>query len=379
VEASKKHKIINRLISISLISQVLISRPAWESSLREFPTAPVFKGLNWGVLGSLMFVGLLTLLIALVIKPLNRVLIVSVVVLLFLLVLEDQSRLQPWVFLYGLILMATVFYRGEDLSKKVLATVLMILGATYFWGGVQKINPFFGIEMFPWLSEFAASSDFFGQHPQIAYISTGLETLAGLALFFRQSRKLAALTLLGLHAFILISLGPFGHNWNHVIWPWNICFASFLLLLIWFQDKEKEPLPSLMRSRYFLFCFVLVGCMPALSIFDKWDHFLSGGFYSATAPEAIFYYHENEQSRMASSSTDFQYFNKGENEEFVLIDQWALDHLGLPLYPEIRVQKQVGKHWCDCMAQPEYAGLRINRKNRFTGESETIEIPCAEL
>ena len=46
---------------------------------------------------------------------------------------------------------------------------------------------------------------------------------------------------------------------------------------------------------------------------------------------------------------------------------------------EIRVKVKVGKQLCDCVTQPEHAGLRINYKHRFTGKSETLEIPCDEL
>jgi len=255
----------------------------------------------------------------------------------------------------------------------------LILSVTYFWSGVQKTNSFFGTEMFPWLAEFMGQSSYLRDHPQFGYAVGIIEALAGLGLLFRRSRKPAAISILLMHLFILIALGPLGHNWNHVVWPWNICFAWILILLVWFVDKKDDPLNLFKMSRYTLFCVVLTGVIPLLGLFERWDHFLSGGYYSCVVPESIFYYHESDRSQIPASSQLFMFHNKGTHEEFVLLDQWGLDHLGVPLYPEIRVKVKVGKQLCDCVTQPEHAGLRINYKHRFTGKSETLEIPCDEL
>jgi uncharacterized membrane protein YphA (DoxX/SURF4 family) len=379
LENSPKLKFINRLIGISLISQVLISRTLWGSSIREIPLAPVINGLDWGMLSPLLFLCLLGALIFLVVKPMNKTAILTVLAFFFLLVLEDQSRLQPWLYIYSMMLLCSVFFRGENAIRMSFQTILMILAVTYFWSGVQKSNYFFGMEMFPWLAEFTGQTSFLREHPQFGFTVGIVEALAGLSLLFKRTRKPAAVTILVMHLFILISLGPFGHDWNHVVWPWNICYAWILILLVWRIDNKEDRLNPFSRSRYSIFCFVLVGVLPVLGLFERWDHFLSSGYYSCVVPDSIFYYHEDDRPQMPASSEAFQFHNIGTQEEFVLLDQWGLDHLGVPLYPEIRVKKQVGKQMCDCVTRPEDAGIRINYKNRFTGKSVTLEIPCAEL
>ncbi|MEX1001804.1 MAG: DoxX family protein [Crocinitomicaceae bacterium] len=295
-----------------------------------------------------------------------------------MLVLEDQNRLQPWVFLNSLILLCSVIYSDQK-ERYAITTILLILSASYFWGGLQKANFFFGTEMFPWLAEFTGQQAFLREHPIVGVLVAGIEALAGLGLMFGFSRKIAAIILLLMHVFILTALGPFGHNWNHVVWPWNICFALLLFVL---SNKKDIKLweRTLFRKKYYIFFFVAVAALPSLGVLGKWDHFLSGGYYSAVIPEAIFYYHEKDRSNLPESSTDFQYFTKGTREEFVLIDQWALNHLGVPSYPEIRVKKQIGKKLCSCLDYPKKAGLRIHYKYRFTqGRFETLEFPCSSL
>ncbi|MFT5860952.1 MAG: hypothetical protein ACI865_003068 [Flavobacteriaceae bacterium] len=379
LENSPKLKFINRLIGVSLISQLLISWPLWENAIRELPMAPVIDGLDFGVFNPVLIFSLLGALVILILKPMSTGVIITTLSLFFLLVLEDQSRLQPWLYLYSIMLLCTVFFRGKNAAHLSFQTIFLILAVTYFWSGVQKTNYFFGTEMFPWLADFTGQEDFLRAHPQFGYAVGITEALAGLALLFKPSRKAGAVVVLVMHLFILGALGPFGHDWNHVVWPWNICFGWILILLVWRIDKDANRLSPFTRARYSLFCFVLVGILPVLGIFDRWDHFLSGGYYSCAVPDSIFYYHENDRSQMPESTAAFQFHNMGTQEEFVLLDQWGLDQLGAPLYPEIRVKKQVAKQMCDCVTMPESAGVRINSKNRFTGKSETLEVSCDEL
>lgn len=341
--------------------------------------APVIEGLNWGIFGSFLFLSLLGALAFLIIQPLSKTAIVTIISLFFSVVLEDQSRLQPWLYVYSLLLLSSVFFRGKNTNHLSFQTIFLILAVSYFWSGVQKTNYFFSTEMFPWLADFTGQTSFLQEHAQFGFTVGIVEALAGLALLFKRTRKPAAVTILVVHLFIMISLGPFGHDWNRVVWPWNICFAWILILLVWFIDKGDVCLKPFTKSRYSIFCFVLVGILPVSGIFGYWDHFLSSGYYSCVVPDCIFYYHEDDRSQMPTSSEAFQFHNKGTEEEFILINQWGLNDLGAPMYPEIRVTRQVGKKMCDCATRPEAAGLRINYKNRFTGESETLEIPCGNL
>lgn len=377
----RRLKQIVRLISLSLISQILISLPVWVSSFREFPTAPVIQNLEYGIAGKILFFLLLSALSYLLFKPLNRWVIGCATGIFFLLVVEDQSRLQPWVFLYSLMLLGMVFYPKDKRVQHSLKGILLLLSLSYFWSGVQKMNYFFGHELFPWLAEFTGQKAWLDQHPEVGYWIGGTEAIAGLALLFRPGRKVGALIILGIHLFILISLGPFGHNWNQVVWPWNICFALILVLLVWSPDEISKTagVRSFPPSPYGLFCLIVVGFLPVWGIFGKWDHFLSGGFYSSVVPDSIFYYHEEDRNKLPESSKDFQLFHPGTEEEFVLLDQWALDHLKVPTYPEIRVKLNIGNQLCDCVSNPQSAGLRIHLRDRWSGTSETWEIPCLEM
>ena len=64
-----------------------------------------------------------------------------------LLMLQDQSRLQPW-FIEYLLLFAAVTFSVKE--KAALNTCCLILVSVYFWSGVHKMNTSFITNLFPW-------------------------------------------------------------------------------------------------------------------------------------------------------------------------------------------------------------------------------------
>ena len=92
-------------------------------------------------------------------------------------------------------------------------------------------------------------------------------------------RNWAVILALGMHAFILFCIGPLGHDWNTVVWPWNVAMAAFVVLLFW-RTGDISPKKILLLSRRrpsYLHAVVLVlfAVMPLLGLFGLWDSYLS--------------------------------------------------------------------------------------------------------
>lgn len=72
---------------------------------------------------------------------------------------------------------------------------------------------------------------------------------------------------IAMHVFILLVLGPVGHRFNVVIWPWNLAMIVFLFILF-FRRTEEPALRDIVWGRGFMFqkvALILFGVMPALS------------------------------------------------------------------------------------------------------------------
>ena len=92
-----------------------------------------------------------------------------------------------------------------------------------------------------------------------------------------------------MHVFILAMFGPFGHNWNNIIWrgrpQWRASIFCF------------SPARSVLRPRFILEqsipyhvgVLVLFAILPFLSFVNLWDSYLSSARYSGNLTEATIY------------------------------------------------------------------------------------------
>ena len=71
---------------------------------------------------------------------------------------------------------------------------------------------------------------------------------------------------------ILASVGPWGHNYNNVVWPWNVAMGTFVILLF-AQEKGVSPKDVLWNGKFAFQMLVLIlfGILPAFSLFNLWD------------------------------------------------------------------------------------------------------------
>lgn len=358
-----------RAIAGAWLVQLGISLPLWLSDGREFPLVPIFAGVQWPTLVEFTMVLLVMgALVYLILKP-SRMAVAFLLPGIALLVLADVNRLQPWIFLYCIMLVPLLSAGWK--RQYFLPGIRLVLAGTYFWSGIQKMNPFFAHEMFPWLVAFTGLQHTAESLPYLAWFVVALEAMAGIGLIFPASRKVAVVVVIGMHAFILLSLGPIGHNWNHVVWPWNIAFACLTWLVFWNRPLHFSW-PAI-RKPVALLPVILVWVLPVANIFGGWQHFLSGGYYSSMVPEAVVSYHPSDRLLVPPSARHWQYRNT-DGEEFVFLDHWAIHHLRVPIYPEKWVHEKVGRALASPFHHPDHVWLRMNLKDRFSGVQEVVEI-----
>ena len=369
---------ISRLIALCLIAQMLISVNAWLPFHRSFPTVPLFAQwpVRWGAfLNSVFFLLMMGCCVFLLLRPFSKRAMIILLSCFFLDVLEDVTRLQPWFWLFALMYSAFLFFDAGKDAGKILLSVGLVLSSAYLWSGLQKMNVHFAVEMFPWLCEFTGARHFAEGHHGLAYSVGGLEALGGILLWFQRTRRLACFLIFGTHLFILLSLGPTGHNWNRVVWPWNICFALLTFLLFFCESGIR--LPDLKMSVYHIAMSLLIFVMPVLNFFDRWDHFLSGSYYSSLVSSGVLTFALEDAGKLPASSKAFQFYSEQEQRGVLLLDAWALDELQVPLYPEDRVHVALREKFKLLLKHPEQAEVRIFRKQRFESNTTVIRFPLS--
>ena len=65
----------------------------------------------------------------------------------------DQTRLQPWVFQYSVLLAVIALHarNGADGERRTLNVIRLVIAFTYVYSGLQKINLNFFENEFPWI------------------------------------------------------------------------------------------------------------------------------------------------------------------------------------------------------------------------------------
>jgi len=194
----------------------------------------------------------------------------------------DQTRLQPEVVSMALLLLTATGYRNLVLVARTHVLTL------WFWAGLAKLlsEPFYEVRG-PWMFEglpLPPALDGLGTH--FGAVVIFLEMGAGIFSVPVRTRRIGVALAIAVHGGALLTLGPLGHNWNEIIWPWNIALAVAAVTLIapWTRSVPTE----LARSSWPLRLVVaFLALFPAGYYVGAADAYLSHHLYSDDTPGAV--------------------------------------------------------------------------------------------
>lgn len=375
------------VVAGGLIAGLLLSRKLWTDG-RFFPRAPVFDALPIlpPSIETIVFVLLIALLAAILVFPKPQKLLFSAVVLAAIFSCFDQMRWQPWFYQYFFMLatLSAFSWKYSDTKKRqaILNTSRLIVASMYFFGGLQKVNPYFMGGVFPWMVEPIAT--IFPAPLRIFPLSLGaivpfLEMGIGLGLLTKHYRKHAIVLALFMLGFVLFSLGPLGHNWNSIVWPWNIAMALFVIILFW--GAENVSFRDVLWVKNFPFhkiILVLFVVMPALSFCNLWDSYLSSALYSGNTNSAQLYISDSVRQKLPTEIQ--QYVLQTEANRSVLdFTSWSFDELNVPPYPETRVYKDIARSICRHANNAKDVTLVVNGKPTLFNREPASTDDCSSL
>ena len=335
-----------------------LSPELWLTGRRAYPLTPVFpflpsipSQLDMPIYGAILLLAVAAVFVRSV-KLVAALILVAAVYALF-----DQSRWQPWFYQYLLMLAALC----DPRPARALATCRFIVAAVYFWSGLHKLNPGFVDGTFAFMV--AALPGGAWLHP-LAYLAPVLEAAIGVALLTRRFRRAAACAAIAMHVFILAAIGPLGHNFDSVVWPWNIAMICLVAML--FRTGELwRPVP--------VWAILLCGLAPAFNFFDLWDGYLSFALYSGNSNYAEIYIADDVAGRLPDAIQQRIDVNDSKVDELDLME-WSYDELNVPAYSEPRVYRNILRHLCALTEEPDRMVLVIDHRAPLFGRrSRTVE------
>jgi hypothetical protein len=211
----------------------------------------------------------------------------------------DQNRGQPWFYLYWVMLLLSVMPESAAIGG-----CRLILAAVYLWSGVQKLNGKFFNVVPAWFVSPAAD---WGLSTSIVHLlqwavasAPFLEIFIGLAMWIPRYRRPMLGAVMVVHGAALLFLGPLGHDWNRVIWPWNLAMVALVIVL--FPSTPPARLATSFRqlreSTPALIVALLVCALPALNFSGWWDKSFSFSLYSGNQATADIYLGEGFAERL---------------------------------------------------------------------------------
>lgn len=379
---------IKAIVALGLLSGLLISLHLWIPP-RTFPHIPfieIFPSLP-GVLEIILYPALLVTLIGVVVRARPRRLIGSALVILTVYILFDQMRLQPWLYQYILMLGALGIFswRKDDYTGgyAVMQTGRVIVAGIYFFSGLQKLNPTFPTNIFLWLIEPLAihlSPPLYGTLIAFGALVPFIEIAIGIGILTQKKRNIAIIAAVAMHILILLLIGPFGHNWNEVVWPWNVVMITLVLLLFW-NSKDAVSLRKLFTVKhgyYHSAVIILIWIAPFLNFFNSWDSYLSASLYSGNTAEAEIIITRSLQENLPSNLRQYVATTTLGYLKFDF-SQWSFDELHVPPYPEFRVYEKIARHICNYAPMPTDAVITLFRQQTLFDKELEEYHSCATI
>ncbi len=290
---------------------LIASAPVWTNS-RTFPLLPIFDGFPilptpWDRLLYALMLGALVTAVWF-----YRPAVITFLLASFLAYCGDQNRGQPWLYMYWVLLLLSLFR-----APSAQASCRLALALVYFWGGIQKLNARFFAVTPEWFVA-PAADQWHWPAVVIDLLKLGvkaapfIEIAIAVLLWFPRGRRVALGLVVLTHSFALVFLGPWGHDYNWVVWPWNLAMVALTFGLFapgklfagstaaltpakpdktnrpnrsqpWSGRDAvgiKETMVAIWRSRVATAVVVLYGVLPVLSYVGRWDSYFSFALYS---------------------------------------------------------------------------------------------------
>ena len=285
------------LLSASLLGMIA-STPLWLNS-RVFPLLPIagwfpvipapWDKLFFGAL-------LLTLVLACwFYRPAIGFFLVAGLFAYF----EDQNRGQPWFYMYWVMLGLTLLP-----DRTALAACQWALSGAYVWSGIQKCHAKFFLVVPGWFVSPAANWHWpAGMMDLLRWLVASApvtEIFIGLALWIKPLKGVAIGAAVLVHLLALLFLGPLGHNYNWVVWPWNLAMIALVVVLFaTLPSAQLRPaLADLRRSKLGTAAVALFWFLPVLSYGGWWDSYFSFTLYSEHEAKADMFVNQAFRERL---------------------------------------------------------------------------------
>lgn len=368
---------VRMLIAVAMLSGMAMSLNLWIGE-RLLPRLPIvnFVVPDWlASLSTFLFVA------AVIMMSLARSCAWPIIVLSLglVLIILDQLRLQPWVYLYLFMTVPFVFVPRE--RQLISIYFLILVSGIYWWSGFHKLNEHFLDGNYSQWVSFFLDHKIESKSDSVRLMGYGIgaiEMTIGAGLLIQQTRKTMVIAATVMH-FLIITFLLFQTEFgDSIVIPWN--FAMIVLLWLVFFPL-RTSIGSIVNARYgnimlSALAVLLFWICPLLNLFGKWDHFLSFSLYSNKFPLFYVAIQDDEVAKIDDRLKRFFVSVPGMSGGKILdIYWWSKDELNVPFYPESRIFRQLSSYFCD-LGLPEGRVVFLEIRTTESAEKRVKSFDC---
>ena len=342
--------LIRPILTISLILSVILSFNLWAGE-RSFPFAPALdEPLMGDALSTVLLVFGVLFLASSILMKWYRLLIFFGLLCAGLLVLNDVNRLQPWFYIYTVMLFVFVCYNGrvDDSNRFTSFFILLqiILASVYFFSGLHQWKMENGVDAYlevivPLKSLLSQRQFSFAQ--KTAVFAPFILMFIGVGLMIKPTRYLAVSLALLVHVILFLLLFPGNNRFNLSLWFCNITFAALVFILFSGKTKQRYFSPTyLFKMPLFYVIVTLFGIMPFLNQSGRWPDYLSSNFNTVNNHRAGILISKEVYTNL---SPYHKYFCTSRGRMYILdYNAWCNYELRVSCAPEKKVVKAVNDY-----------------------------------
>lgn len=376
LSAEARVRWMHRSVCLLFLAGIGMSLPLWAGE-RLFPHIPVFSDLALPGAAHWVLVGLLAIVLVMNIVQLKKLWAAALIGLMIAIIIPDQMRLQPWVFVYFLMLFPLgLVVLTEKNAATLLNYVQILLIGVYAWSGLHKFTQSFIDTVYPLLLKglFKLPDDsYLLEVREWGYLLAAIEFSIGIGLAFPKTRNAAVIGAVFTH--LLIIAWVLVGNPNYTIVPWNVAMIVAVVLSGWNVKNRISLWPKTSSPLRWatVVLALLIWLMPVLNIKNKWDAYLSFNLY--TERISHLFVGLRQQALEGIDPKLSAYFAEEsliEEGRVIDVEKWSFDELKVPVYPALRVHKVIGRYFCQPPADPDQIMLVTYRRPFREGHYEVF-------
>ena len=301
------------------------------------------------------------------------------------LVLLNLHRLQAWCYLAAWI---QLLYLAEPALRRnvvnrfggVIRRWQWLIVSVYFFSALSKFDLTFlqtlGSQFLTTAWNNVAAADLELETVWPIWLTLGFplgELIVAIGLASGLARQWFVALAVVLHGLLLWLLGPWGMQHQAGVLLWNVFFIGQLYFLFWPETRSSEERtpPEAWSARAALYLVLL---LPLAQNWGWCDPWMAWELYAPRVGRVQVFLAEPAVDALPPLQ---RYVERESSREFgplwreLRIDQWSLEQLQAPIYPQEHFQMEVAKQVSSQVKDPDQVFFRwLGPANRWTGHRE---------